>query len=77
MKNSMNSSLASDQRYNAVLRTLHWLVLLAVVLAVLTIQLQDIYAKGTPGRLFLRASHYAAGFSVLVLMTLRLLTRAL
>ncbi len=77
MKNSMNSSLASDQRYNAVLRTLHWLVLLAVVLAVLTIELQDIYAKGTPGRLFLRTSHYAAGFSVLVLMTLRLLTRGL
>jgi cytochrome b561 len=69
-------SLASEQRYSGIIRSLHWLVLLAVVLAVLTIELQDIYAKGTPGRLFLRTTHYAAGFSVLILMTIRLFTRS-
>jgi len=75
MKNSASSSLSSDQRYNGLIRVLHWLVLLAVVLAILTMEFEDIYAKGTPGRLFLRATHYAAGFSVLVLMTIRVLAR--
>ncbi len=77
MKNSMYSTLASNQRYNGVLRALHWLVFLVVVLTVLTIELQDIYAKGTPGRLFLRTTHYALGFTVLILMTVRLFTRSL
>ena len=77
MKYSMNTVSSVDQRYNAVLRSLHWLVFLAVVLAVLTIELQDVYAKGTPGRLLMRTTHYVAGFSVLMLMTLRLLARAL
>ena len=76
MKNSISGSFINEQRYNGVIRTLHWLVFLAVVLAVLTIELQDMYAKGTPGRLFLRTTHYAAGFSVLVLMTIRLLARS-
>jgi cytochrome b561 len=68
-------SLSSNARYATSLRVLHWLVFLAAALAILTIELQDLYAKGTPGRLFMRTTHYAAGFSVLVLMTVRLLTR--
>lgn len=76
MNHPNDSSVLSDQRYNAVLRALHWLVLLAVVLAVLAIELQDMYAKGTPGRLFMRTTHYAAGCSVLVLMTIRLFARS-
>jgi cytochrome b561 len=76
VNHSIDSSVISDQRYNAVLRALHWLVLLAVVVAVLAIELQDMYAKGTPGRLFMRTTHYAAGCSVLVLMTIRLLARS-
>ena len=76
MKNSASGTLSSDQRYNGLIRVLHWLVLLAVVLAILTMEFEDIYAKGTPGRLFIRSTHYAAGFSVLVLMTIRLLARS-
>jgi len=77
VNNSMRDSQLGDQRYHAILRVLHWLVLLAVVVAVVSIELQDMYAKGTPGRLFLRATHYAAGCSVLFLMTLRLAARCL
>ncbi len=77
MKNSINGSLSSEQRYNAVLRVLHWLVFLAVVMAVVTIELHETYPKGTPGRLFFRTTHFVAGFSVLVLMTIRLLARSL
>jgi len=77
VKNSMSGVVIDDQRYNAVLRALHWLVFLAVVVAILTIELQDVYAKGTPGRLFMRTTHYAAGCSVLILMTVRLLARGM
>lgn len=65
----------SDVRYSLMLRTLHWLVLLAALAAILTIELQDFYAKGTPGRLFMRSTHYAAGLTVLVLMTVRVFAR--
>lgn len=75
MNKSNQVSFSHDERYNGALRVLHWLVFLAVVLAILTIELQDIYAKGTPGRLFMRTTHYVAGFSVLVLMTIRIFTR--
>lgn len=77
LKNSINANASVDQRYNVALRSLHWLVFLAVVVAVLTIELEDVYAKGTPGRVLMRTTHYVAGFSVLILMTMRLLARTL
>ena len=77
MNMSSSGSLSSDQRYNGLIRALHWLVLLGVIVALLTMEFEDIYAKGTPGRLFLRSTHYVAGFSVLILMTIRLLARSM
>lgn len=66
----------SADKYPAILRYVHWLVLLAVVLAVAAIQVQDLFPRGSTGRLFMRSSHYAAGVAVLVLMTLRVFLRA-
>jgi cytochrome b561 len=36
MNMSSSGSLSSDQRYNGLIRALHWLVLLGVIVALLT-----------------------------------------
>lgn len=69
------SAFTMDVRYNAVLRVLHWLVLFLVLAAIVTIEFQDVFPKGSAGRVFMRSSHYVAGFLVLVLMTMRLCAR--
>lgn len=78
MAHNLNSSLLSvNDRYSTILRALHWLVLLAVVVAVASILTEDIFPKGSAGRIFLRSTHYLAGVTVLILMTFRIFARSL
>ena len=67
--------MQSDLKYSRPLRALHWLVDLAVLIAVAAIEVLDFFPKGSAGRAALFMLHQTAGLSVLALMVLRLLAR--
>ncbi|MEF9385632.1 cytochrome b [Ralstonia solanacearum species complex bacterium KE056] len=64
-----------EPKYSLPMRSLHWLVFLATLIAVVTIEILDFFPKGSATRVALFTAHQTAGLSVLALMVLRLLTR--
>lgn len=76
MKADINRSsvIATSDRYNAVVRTTHWLTVLAIVAAYLLVDLGDDEDAGGAPSLMLRG-HYLAGLAVLALLIPRLLAR--
>ncbi|GGY21368.1 cytochrome b [Paludibacterium paludis] len=68
LKNSQNS-------YGRVARLLHWLSALAVIAALVFIEMKDLFPKGTPMRDFMKAGHFQAGVTVLLLVLPRLAWR--
>ncbi|OCS47446.1 cytochrome b [Ralstonia pickettii] len=65
----------SEQKYSPAIRSLHWLVFLAALVAVVTIDIHDLFPKGSAMRGALFTIHQTAGLSVLALMVLRLFAR--
>ncbi|WP_296228877.1 cytochrome b [Ralstonia sp. UBA689] len=65
----------SEPKYSLVMRSLHWLVFLAVTIAVAAIEILDFFPKGSATRAAVFMVHQTAGLSVLALMVLRLLAR--
>lgn len=65
----------SEPKYPLVMRSLHWLVLLAVAIAVASIEIHDFFPKGSAARDAVFVIHQTAGLSVLALMVLRVLAR--
>ncbi|PLC39739.1 cytochrome B [Ralstonia pickettii] len=68
--------MQSELKYSFTMRVLHWLVVLAVLIAVVAIEILDFFPKGSAERGALFMVHQTAGLSVLALMVLRLLARA-
>ncbi|SFQ08791.1 cytochrome b [Ralstonia sp. NFACC01] len=67
--------MQSEQKYSLTMRSLHWLVVLAVLIAVVAIEIMDFFPKGSAERGALFMVHQTAGLSVFALMVLRLLAR--
>ena len=67
--------MQSELKYSLTMRSLHWLVVLAVLIAVVAIEIMDVFPKGSAERAALFTIHQTAGLSVLALMVLRLLAR--
>ncbi|CAJ0720280.1 Cytochrome b561 [Ralstonia edaphis] len=67
--------MQSELKYSFTMRVLHWLVVLAVLIAVVAIEIMDFFPKGSAERATLFIVHQTAGLSVLALMVLRLLAR--
>jgi len=67
--------MQSELKYSPTMRALHWLVVLAVSIAVVAIEIMDVFPKGSAERAALFIVHQTAGLSVLALMVLRLLAR--
>ena len=67
--------MQSELKYAPALRALHWLVVVAVVIAVAAIELLDAFPKGSAPRVALFMVHQTAGLSVLALMVLRVFAR--
>ena len=67
--------MQSELKYSSTMRALHWLVVLAVLIAVVAIEIMDFFPKGSAERATLFIVHQTAGLSVLALMVLRLLAR--
>lgn len=61
--------------FGAPLIAVHWLVLVLMAAAYATMELRDIFPRGSDGRQAMRAAHYALGLSVLALVLVRILLR--
>lgn len=72
----MNWRNTSD-RYSTLSRALHWLVVLLFVTAYATVELHEVFERGSAPRRLMMASHFMAGLSVLLLVWLRLAARLL
>lgn len=64
------------QRFPNGLIALHWLSLLLVAVAFASMELRGVFPRGSVERGLMRASHYSAGISVLLLTLARLVMRA-
>jgi cytochrome b561 len=64
-----------DDRYGRASIVLHWLMLALIAGAYATIELREVYPKGSDPREALKAWHFMLGLSVLALVWLRILAR--
>lgn len=64
-----------SKRYSKLTIALHWLMLLLIIAVYATINLREIYPKGSDPREALKALHFMLGLSVLVLVFIRLPAR--
>lgn len=69
------SPARTDDRYSLASISLHWLMLALIVGAYATIELREIYPRGSDPREALKAWHFMLGLSVLALVWLRLVAR--
>ncbi|MBO1923694.1 cytochrome b [Thiomicrorhabdus sp. 6S3-12] len=63
------------ERYGLLSIFLHWVMVVLIALAYLSIELEDIFDKGSAGREFMEYSHFVIGLSVLTLVLFRLLVK--
>lgn len=62
-------------KYGSPLIILHWGMLLLIIAVFVSIELRELYPKGTPTREGMKALHFMLGMSVLFLGVLRLVVR--
>ncbi|MEO8599397.1 MAG: cytochrome b [bacterium] len=72
-----NSNANNTDRYGALSIGLHWLMLLLLIAVYATIELRDIYPKGSALRDGMKAWHFMLGLSVFSLVWIRLAARLL
>ncbi len=65
----------STERYGSLSIGLHWLILVLIVAVYATIELRELYPKGSDPREALKVWHYMLGLSVFWLVWLRLAAR--
>lgn len=66
------SSTGTTQKYDGLLIAMHWLMALLLVAVYASIELRELYPKGSEPREALKALHFMLGLSVLVMVTIRL-----
>lgn len=67
----------TDERYGTLSIVLHWLMLVLMVAVYATINLRELYPKGSDPREALKALHFMLGLSVLFFVTIRIYARAI
>lgn len=63
------------QRYSAAMIALHWLMLVLMVAVFASINLRELYPKGTDMRNLMKTIHFMLGLLVLVMVAVRLLAK--
>jgi len=69
------SSTGTTQKYGGLLIAMHWLMALLLVAVYASIELRELYPKGSEPREALKALHFMLGLSVLVMVAIRLYAR--
>jgi len=67
---------SAPTRYALPMLGLHWLMVILIAAAYATIELREVYPKGSDPRAALKALHYLIGLSVFALVWLRVFVRA-
>jgi len=65
----------TNLRYGTLSIALHWLMFLLMVAVYATIELRELFPKGSDPRETMKALHFMLGLSVLLLVTLRIYAR--
>ena len=73
MSTTASPMIDRSARYNALSIGLHWLMLLLLIAVYATIELREIFPKGSDPRELIKTWHFMLGLSVLALALLRLL----
>lgn len=68
-------STVSTQRYHALSIGLHWLMLFLLIAVYASIELRELFPKGTDARKAMKMWHFMLGLSVLAFAVLRVLIR--
>jgi cytochrome b561 len=72
----MTSSSASD-RYATPVIALHWLIFLLIVVSYTSIELRELFPKGSAPREAMKSLHFMIGLTVLMLVVARVIARLL
>ena len=62
-------------RYGTLSIALHWLMFLLMVAVYATIELRELFPKGSDGRELMKLTHFSLGLSILALVWLRIFAR--
>lgn len=65
----------TNKRYGTLTIALHWIMLLLIVAVYATINLRELYPKGSDPREALKALHFMLGLTVLILVIIRIPAR--
>lgn len=68
-------STVSDARYHKLSIGLHWLMLFLLIAVYATIELRELFPKGSDPRKAMKMWHFMLGLSVLIFAIIRLVTR--
>jgi cytochrome b561 len=71
----MNDLLTHNTRYHKLSIGLHWLMLLLLIAVYATIELREIFPKGSDPRKAMKMWHFMLGLSVLAFAVIRLIVR--
>jgi len=63
------------ERYGSLQVALHWLMLVLLVVVYVSMEFRGIFPKGSVPRELMKTTHYTLGFSVLLLVSLRMAVR--
>ena len=66
---------ATVPRYSLSMIRLHWLTFILVVAAYVFMEFRDLFPRNTPGREFMKATHYSLGLTILGLTLVRLIIK--
>ncbi len=68
---------ATVPRYALSMIRLHWLTLVLIVAAYCFMEFREIFPRNTPGREFMKATHYSLGLTILGLTLARLVIKVM
>lgn len=71
----MTNHPVDDARYNQALIALHWLMLLLIAAVYASIELRELFPRGSEAREAMKAWHFTLGLSVFALVLVRLAIR--
>lgn len=71
----MDNNSQTITTFNPLLIALHWIMLLVIVSAYLTMLFSDSFPKGSAEQLLIKARHFSLGFTVLLLVIIRIILR--
>ena len=71
----VNNNDTIPTKFHPALIALHWLMLVLIVGAYVTMEFSDVFPKDSPERIFMKTTHFSLGMSILFLVVVRIAVR--